>query len=282
MRRLVWIAAVLVALLGIGDAAARWGLGLGDPPLTIRHPTIDYLFKPGCYARFHNTVCYNSHSMRSDEGDTFPLVVMGDSVVNGGALTDQHSLATSILSRELGEPVANVSAGSWGPGNMLAYADAFGWFGAQTIVIVVSSHDLTDLPEFLPDLGPDFPEERPFSALWEAAERYLPRYLSFLPAETASPSIPRPDASMAGPAAFQALVLAARQQAPVCVLFHLETTELDVLPTAANTFRSIAEAAGATFSVLPDDPNLYREGDTIHLNDAGQAMLASAIRDDCL
>ena len=129
-RPLRWPVRLLVALLVLLIAAelfARFYLGLGDPPLSMADPEIEYLFKPDqtCYP-FHKRVHYNAWSMRSEDfprhksqPDELRVMVFGDSVVNGGSLTDHADLATTILQRrlseDLGRPVVvgNISAGSW-------------------------------------------------------------------------------------------------------------------------------------------------------------------------
>ena len=100
----------LFASVALLELFARFGLGLGDPPLTQRDPGINYLFVPGTYHRFGNTIHYNSFSMRADEisptkqnPDELRVLVMGDSVLNGGALTDDHDLATFIAQKKLSE-----------------------------------------------------------------------------------------------------------------------------------------------------------------------------------
>ena len=176
-----------------GELVARYALGLGNPPLSQPHPTIEYLFKPNQdVKRFNNRVLINAYGMRSHQfpkqkpAGEFRLMVFGDSVLNGGNLTDHENLGTKIAQKELegllGKPVqvGNISAGSWGPGNWLAYAKEFGFFGADLVVLVASSHDIADNPTFAP-LDPNtHPQKAPVSALIEGAVRYLPHYLSSL------------------------------------------------------------------------------------------------------
>ena len=108
-------------------------------------------------------------------------MLIGDSVVNGGAQTDDSQLATTLLQNrlhdELHRPVyvGNISAGSWGPPNELAYMQRFGWFDADVAVIVLSSHDYADAPTFEPtiDVHPSYPSHPPFSALEELIVRYV-------------------------------------------------------------------------------------------------------------
>lgn len=137
MRRRLWAGVAvltLVVLLVAAEIFCRAYLGLGDPPLSVSDPELEYMFVgPRTYHRFGNVIAYNSFHQRSPElaarrTDTSELrvMVLGDSVVNGGAQTDQTELATSRiaarLSTELARPTAvmNVSAGSWGPENLLS------------------------------------------------------------------------------------------------------------------------------------------------------------------
>jgi hypothetical protein len=298
MRALAFVLVSLLVLAG-AEAFARLYLGLGDPPLTIRDPAIDYLFAPSrCYSRFGNRVCYNRWSMRSPD---FPLrkidpkehriLVLGNSVVNGGALTDQSEIATSLLADRLaasGEHVVvgNISAGSWGPANLLAYVTAYGWFDADTAVFVFSGRDLTDLPTFPKDLGPDFPLRTPFSALGEMVERYLPRYLSRILPRSTSDSTLQPAASSAEVARGSMILAELLQEAHasvkiVCVLYHADRAADTDLPSGRRAdFARIAASAGVRFALIGEDSGDYR--DDIHPNAAGQAKLATVIQHACL
>jgi hypothetical protein len=191
-RPLMWIPSVTAGLLIAGELLARFGLGLGDPPLSQTHPTIEYLFKPNQHVhRFGHLFATNRYGMRSDD---FPpqktdprelrVIVYGDSVVNGGNLTDQSRLATTHLRQTLQATlhrpvvVGNASAGSWGPPNELAYLQQFGVLDADIVVLVLSSSDYGDAPTFEPLSPATHPTEKPISALWEGMTRYLPRYLT--------------------------------------------------------------------------------------------------------
>lgn len=187
------IGILIVALIVISELIAKFYLGLGDPPLMMSDPDIEYLYQPlqdGC--QLHNRYIYNAYSMRSEQFsikktdvNEVRILVFGDSVINGGNLTDQNELATEIIRRRLTEKlnkpvvVGNISAGSWGPGNYLAYAKKYGLFDADIIVVILSSHDYADNPTFEPIVGinPMFPDKKPFLAITEAIVRYLPRYL---------------------------------------------------------------------------------------------------------
>ena len=47
MKRWLIPLAAICALLLAGEWFARDALGLGDPPLSITHPRIEYLYAPG-------------------------------------------------------------------------------------------------------------------------------------------------------------------------------------------------------------------------------------------
>jgi hypothetical protein len=71
------------------------------------------------------------------------VIAFGDSVLNGGSLSDQSSIATTLAS-DSETFYGNVSAGSWGPANMLAWIDEYGLLDAEVAIILISSHDLYD------------------------------------------------------------------------------------------------------------------------------------------
>ena len=181
--------ATIIIIAG-GELFARYYLGLGTPPLSVADPQIEYMFKPDQDVyRFHNHFVTNQYGMRSDpipqkrDENELRIMVFGDSVLNGGNLTDNADLATTLLKNKLTEltsrkvVVGNISAGSWGPGNWLEYARKYGFFGADIVILVVSSHDYADNPTYQP-LNPNtHPIVKPFSALIEGITRYLPRYL---------------------------------------------------------------------------------------------------------
>lgn len=176
----------------------RYILGLGNPALSITHPQIEYMFKPNQNVkRFGNRIMINQYGMRSQpisplkkSNEKLRVMVFGDSVVNGGNLTDHQQLATTIVQDRLEQSkngsviVGNISAGSWGPGNWLAYAQEYGFFDADKIILVISSHDYADSPNYTP-LNPNtHPQTKPILALQEFFNRYITRYLPKFPFKT--------------------------------------------------------------------------------------------------
>ena len=289
----------IAGLVIVAELVARFAGGLGDPPLTLRDPKIEYLFAPSrCYRRFHNRVCYNQWSMRSPDfpahkvGCERRLMVIGDSIVNGGSRADQDELATEVAKRQLdrlGPPttVGNISAGSWGPANMRAYTDRFGWFDADVAVFIFNTEDLDDLPTFVPDLGPDFPLRSPRFALEEFLTRYLPGILgSVWSIGAAAPPPPRsgiefdPQKRQRGIAELERLLTVAQKNVRNRVVFlHFMVNQLKDGSPIENVFREVSERTGATFVSLRtlEDPSFYY--DNIHLSPKGQQVIGSMIAD---
>ena len=181
---LYWTLLAILALFVLGELFLRWRYGLGDAVLMRADDDYEYIAQPNQRRkRFGNRVVYNSHSMRNEEliPGSARILCIGDSILNGGTLTDQSELATSILSKELSAEtgkqvqVLNVSAGSWGPDNCLAYLKRHGHFGAKGIILVVSSHDAHDTMTFVPVVGQhrSYPSRQYPLAIMELWDRYL-------------------------------------------------------------------------------------------------------------
>src|SRR5262249_37809632 len=148
----------------------------------------EYRFVPSrTYHRFGNVIHYNQWSQRADDfpqhkssPDELRVMMIGDSVINGGVLTDQAKTIPaqlqSRLRQALGRPVivGNASAGSWGPPNELAYVKKFGLFDADVVIFVFNNFDCVDAMTFTPTVGvrEDYPDHTPVSALWEGWTRY--------------------------------------------------------------------------------------------------------------
>ena len=304
VKRIITIALLIAIAVAGAEAFARFGRGLGDPPLTVIDAELEYVFRPGrTYERFGNIVSYNSKSMRASEvpptksGNDLRVLVLGDSVINGGALTDQKDIASEILASKLGANawVGNISAGSWGPANLLAYVTRHGWFDADAAIIVVSTHDLEIfLPEFRAHYGDDFPEESPMSALSELITRYLPRYVPvlgpYLKSEPSPPSVTySPDERrQRGEAALRDLIAAAQKNVRnVVVVLHPTRNENAGAADESETkqrarLTSIVKSTGIPVfdveTVAGWKTELYR--DDIHPNAAGQAVYAAIF--ECL
>ncbi|HEX7009000.1 MAG TPA: SGNH/GDSL hydrolase family protein [Phycisphaeraceae bacterium] len=301
-RRRVAIAAGLVLLLGgvSLEGIARFGLGLGDPPLSIADPQIEYLFKPGVYHRFGNRIAYNAWSMRSDpmpptkqDPREARVLMLGDSVINGGSLTDQDELASSILqhrlTQELDRPVTvgNASAGSWGPGNWLAYVNRYGLFDADLVVIVLSSHDAHDEPTFEPVVGvhPAFPDHPPLLASQELVFRYLLPRLGFGVGDQPDPFPAQRRTEEALRHLEQLIQMIQAQGRPLILAQHLARQEITskqpdaghdlILELAQRLHVQTVQLGPAFEEALARGQQPYR--DDIHPNAEGQRLIAQTL-----
>jgi hypothetical protein len=224
-------------------------------------------------------------------------MVLGDSIINGGAQTDQSAIATTLLQGrlqgELSRPVivGNVSAGSWGPPNLLAYVRRYGWFDADVVVLVFSSHDYADAPSHEPIVGvnQDFPDEKPWLATQELVTRYLPRLLGS--GSSAPATQPAAEADPAHVAvcldAVRELIRSARNAgATVLLAQHLDQREATEGPLSGHgQIARVAEEEGVPTIQLGDS---FRDAlqrtqapyrDDIHPNAYGQELLAAALFD---
>jgi len=314
-RKWLCIALILFVVLAVGtELFARYYLGLGDPPLCMADPEMVYLFKPNqtCH-RFGNLIHYNAYSMRSDD---FPahkslpneirVMVIGDSVINGGALTDQSKVCTSILQKSLTSKlrrpvvIGHISAGGWGPLNQWPFVKKYGLFDADVVVLVFSSHDASS-SSLRPTAGidPNFPDHKPWCATWEAVMRYLPRYFHTLGSAASNEGYREgtadPKMTQQHMVAVKSMINAAKEigAKPVVMLhwtqneLHKAESETGWRPKGHRDIEAAANEAGASVVDLysydeeaKSTPGAYR--DDIHLNAPGQEIYSRAMEVNCL
>lgn len=300
------IFALCLVVLVSGEIAARFYLGLGTPPLSIAHPKIEYMFKPDQnVSRFGNNIIINHYGMRSiyfsekKADDEFRVMVFGDSVINGGNLTDHQDLATTKLQNLLNQnnrvTVGNISAGSWGPGNWLAYADVYGFFDADVVVLVISSHDYIDNPTFESLNKNTHPTQKPFSALTEGIVRYLPRYLPKFKSDETINESDHFDNDIEGKMIKKGLEdlkiflqLAKNSSSYVFVVQTLEKIEIETKTPKDGYYKikSLCESLGITTislekyikEAIESGRNPYH--DNTHPNEIGQELISKAIYDN--
>jgi hypothetical protein len=209
--------------------------------------------------------------------------------------TDQSELATEILKRKLEEDlkrpvvVGNISAGSWGPPNELAYLNRYGLFDADVLVIVLSSHDYVDVPTFEPvvDVDPGHPGHKPVSALWEGFDRYLLSRLRKSSNEgyvTPTGAAKQADIDACMGALRRMIQLGRERGAKVIVALHLERAERLTSPQEGHDyFVREAKADGVTPVELGAAFEAARKAgeepyrDNIHPNVAGQRIIATTL-----
>lgn len=196
MKVALIVVAVVLVLWVVVEIALRLGFGFGNPLTYVADEQIGYLLTPNQRTRrFGNRIEINEYSMRSPaiapqrSPSTLRVLLLGDSIANGGWWTDQADIISEMIGRQLAEKAAaqsqasqnsqievlNASANSWGPRNELAYLKRFGTFDAQAVVLLINTDDLFGTaPTTLP-VGRDrnYPAQKPPLALVEAFSRYV-------------------------------------------------------------------------------------------------------------
>lgn len=187
---LVLITVGVVAALAILEVGLRLLFGFGYPLTYLADPQIGYLLSPNqTTRRFGKFISINQYSMRSSDiaptrsAQTLRILLIGDSIVNGGWWTDQDKTLSALLQHQLqdGEKrfdrieVLNASANSWSPRNELAYLQRFGTFESQIIVQVINTDDLFGIAPYSVVVGrdPNYPDRKPPLAIAEILSRYF-------------------------------------------------------------------------------------------------------------
>ena len=298
--RLLIVVALLFLILC--EVILREGWGFCDTVLMQESERYEYIAQPNQdRMRFRHHVIYNSLSMRSSEPQkgSVRILGLGDSVINGGVLTDQDSLATTLLSSALSDTlhqevqILNISAGSWGPDNCNAYLDENGCFDTMAMLLVVSSHDAHDNMDFKPTVGVhvSFPSKQYISAIVELFDRYLiPKVKDWFHEKTLNQQLAdfeeehgiKKDGKCFNPG-FAALKQKADSlQIPMIIYLHAERSEWKDKKYNLQGQKIIEFAQQENILIIKDldadiNENWYRENDNIHLSQYGQHQMAELI-----
>ncbi|MBK8613713.1 MAG: hypothetical protein IPN85_09500 [Flavobacteriales bacterium] len=274
-----WWKVLLLSTFGLvllGELVLRFW-GLRDHPLYATDTRYEYMTLPDQdvhYGRVHfrtNELGLRSAPIRKKRGKR--VLVIGDSVVNGGLQTTQDSLATALAQQRTGIELINLSAASWGPDNAMAFLRTHGTFEADAIILVFSSHDAYDRMTFTPIVGvhPSYPDHRPLFAwsivmdrlLYRAGRGYRP------PAERG--------AFVDGWKALRDTTASLR--IPLVVLLHPELGELTMGHYDDRGQRILDSLHAWHVPVIElldgSDASLYT--DRIHLGNAGHQRLAEVL-----
>ncbi|MEB3278159.1 MAG: SGNH/GDSL hydrolase family protein [Lyngbya sp.] len=210
MKIVLIILAVWAGLLILTEIGLRIIFGFGNPLIYQADEDIGYLLVPNQKTRrFGNRIEINEYSMRSSPIATVPdsttlrILLLGDSIVNGGWWTDQSDLISEMLTQQLQQTlgkntprprveVLNVAANSWGPPNQLAYLRKFGTFEVAYLILIINTDDLFTKPPNPEVVGSDrnYPDHQPVLALLEVLNRF--RSPGQPPATSSQPQ-PQPD-----------------------------------------------------------------------------------------
>ena len=213
------ILAVTAGLWVAIEVLLRVLFGFGNPLIYIPDAECGYLLAPSqTVRRLGNRIEINEYSMRTGAIAPLPptkslrVLLLGDSVANGGWWTDQTDTISEIMARQLRLQISNVaidaqlhskvnyshvevlncSANSWGPRNQLAYIKRFGLFGAKALVLLLNTDDLFTSAPCPAVVGRDraYPDRKPLMAIGQLLNRYL---LPTIPRDLATPSTQNED-----------------------------------------------------------------------------------------
>ncbi|GAB4528765.1 MAG: hypothetical protein Tsb0014_10280 [Pleurocapsa sp.] len=188
MKIILIVIAILTSAIAILEIGLRLTLGLGNPPLYIRDNEIGYLLAPNQKVRrFGNKIEINQYSMRSEAiapekaDGTLRILLLGDSIINGGWWTDQTKTISALIQQQLQQncdrpvEVLNASANSWSPRSELAYLKRFGTFEADLIILVINTDDLfaTAPTPLLVGKDPNYRDRKPPLAIVELYQYYF-------------------------------------------------------------------------------------------------------------
>jgi hypothetical protein len=259
-------------------------IGFCSAPLYEENRNFEYIVaRNQDILRFGKHYLVNNYHQRSDNlcPDKVKILFVGDSVINGGVLTDHDDLATTILTRETNYQCLNISCGSWGPDNVASYIDEFGTFGAKKLILICSSHDAHDNMEFSSVVGkhPSYPKKQYQLAIFELFCRYiLPKFnnVEGLSNEGIAKN------GVGFNSGFDALLKQSRKHGFDFILYlHPEINELlskkynsqgkEILSWARENKVSVIQ--GIDFDFVRED---YR--DNIHINESGQEKIAKLFK----
>lgn len=295
MKKTKYLIIYLLTFLFVLEVFLRLYFGFCDTVLMKEDPDYEYIAQPSQnHFRFRNHIRYNALSMRSEEVDMSATLILGfgDSIINGGAQTDQDSLATTLLSDSLSKrrgtkvQFLNISAGSWGPDNCFAYLKKHGNFGAKSIFLFVSSHDAYDNMTFekTVDANVNFPSTQSTFAIYELFNRYLLPRLEQQLAESSSADnkenlgiTKQTNSTPFNPGFEQFLLYAKENNLPLTIYLHAEKMELLRGKYNEQGQRIIEFATTNKIPLITDLRNgleISDFRDDIHINTQGQRKLA--------
>lgn len=288
---------LLLAVAGLfaANGFARW-LGFGDPPLIIVDPDIEYYPIPNrSYRRFGNAVVINRYGMRSDDFDRTALskgdhyALLGDSVVYGNHHIDQSATIAATLQRALRQHaqrprsvVSSIAASSWGPRNVFEYYRRIGPFPGRIAVVIVSTHDMVDVPHVDQDVIPyrrSMPASPLHDMLTSVVERAQRRFGPVRPGPSFEERRRQVDQALD-----ELLTVLEADFSEVWLLFHPTRDEVTSGEAIGQGhFQGRAAARGVKFGSLM---SLYRQAhargariheDDVHLSAEGTSVLAAHI-----
>lgn len=296
-RKINYFLIILCCILIVIECILRFCFGFCDALLYQSSDQYEYILQPNQNRyRFGTRLITNSYSQRSEKPDSTKTIVLGlgDSIIYGGGWMDHDSLATTLFSNETGMQMLNISCGSWGPDNNMAYLREKGTFGAKAMVLVCSSHDAYDGMSFVPVVGvwPNYPDKQYKLAIWELIDRYMIPYIKL---KTQTKHYADPDAEVEKKAEDRQVIqkspyfvkgfddlkhISDSLQIPFYIYLHAEQGEIEAGGYNDMGQQIMMWADSAHIQLI----NGIKEGesidmyhDAIHFNECGQRHLANVL-----
>ena len=293
-----WALVSLAIALVLIEIVLRIGFGFCDALLYQSSDRYEYIAQPNQVRhRFGARLVTNSHSQRSEEPDSTKVKVLGlgDSVIFGGSWVDHDSLATTLFSNETGMQMLNISCGSWGPDNCVAYLQENETFVAKAMVLVCSSHDAYDAMSFVPvvNVYPNYPDKQYKLAICELIDRYM---IPYIKTKTNTKQYADPDAEVKKRAADRQVIqkspyfvkgfdnlkqMADSLSMPFWIYLHAEQGELKQKRYNDMGQQIILWADSARVPLvngIEEGERLEMYHDAIHFNERGQRHLADVLK----
>lgn len=306
-KRFYWLLAGVVLAFILLESGLRLGVGLGYPVLSMADSQTGYRFQPNQNRRrFGKTLEYNQYSQRSDfvtlpkPQDTLRVLMVGDSVLNGGTPIDQSQTISELLETKLASDyptveVLNASAGSWGIGNQLGYLRKFGFFESDILVLQIGTHDLVQPTSTGDRVGrdPNYPNRLPLLATQELWQRYLvPRVQRRFGGNPAGeiPTTSDLEAQFQANMAYlrQIITLARRESLPVYILYTpnwVDVLSPDPNPLYKDEFLALLQRQQVPvidlqklWLSLPQTTVETYFRDSVHLSISGNQAIAKTLR----
>jgi len=189
----LFLISLLILLISVLTAEFLLKLiwGFGNPLIYIADDEIGYLLAPNQMTKRNgNLIKINKYSMRSEQinssktAQDLRLLLLGDSIANGGWWTDQDKTISSLLEQFLIKKnlgfnqveVLNASANSWGVRNQLAYLQKYGTFSIDILILLLNTDDLFSSAPSPLNVGRSlsYPDKKPTFALQEFFKKVLP------------------------------------------------------------------------------------------------------------
>lgn len=292
------LALCAIGLLLAGELGLSW-MGFGSPllyrasadPLDLGQyePVPNQnVMRLGRQTRINSLGTRGREIERQSKQGAYRILVLGDSVTNGGTLVNDAETYPAQLEsklREAGCPaeVLNASAGGWSVFNEAGWLRAHGVHGSQMLIWTINTSDLTQAhQDSVLGVHPSVPDEKPLLATEEVVIRYVLPRLRLAP-EIADPGANAGRFDSALPidivrelSAWQRK-LNARNVTLRVVLWDMPYSAEGDLAAARERFLGAARQSGLTIWLVPrfdarQEVRLMR--DDIHPNEAGNRWLA--------